>query len=144
MTTGKFDDDLTDSYDNNDDFSRGVEVRRAVLGDEHVGRSLAAGADDEFLRSIQQLTTEVGWGKVWARPGLEKKTRSFLSIAYVAPQGREHELRTHIRGALNNGATEQEIKEVLIQSAIYCGFPTALESFRIAAEVFRTVDRESI
>jgi len=80
---------------------------------------------------------EVGWGKVWARPGLEKKTRSFLSIAYVAPQGREHELRTHIRGAINNGASIGEIREVLIQAAVYCGFPTALESFRIASTVFK-------
>lgn len=130
-------------YDDNDDFERGVALRREVLGDSHVNRSLAAGADNEFLGTIQQLTTEIGWGKVWARPGLEKKTRSFLSIAYVAPQGREHELRTHIRGALNNGATKDEIKEVLIQAAVYCGFPTALESFRIAAEVFEALDNES-
>lgn len=127
-------------YELNDDFTRGVALRREVLGDAHVDRSLVAGSSDAFLQSIQQLTTEVGWGKVWARPGLERKTRSFLSIAYVAPQGREHELRTHIRGAINNGATVEEIREVLIQSAVYCGFPTALESFRIAAEVFREME----
>ena len=117
-------------------------MRRRVLGDEHVDRSLSAARYSEFLQSIQQLTTEVGWGKVWARPGLEKKTRSFLSIAFVAPQGREHELRTHVRGALRNGATADEIKEVLLQSAVYCGFPTALESFRIAAEVIEAEKEE--
>ena len=124
------------AYDANPDFERGVALRRQVLGDAHVDRALAAGSDSAFLREIQQLTTEIGWGKVWARPGLDKKTRSFLSIAYVAPQGRSHELATHIRGALNNGASEDEIREVLIQAAVYRGFPTALESFRIAADVF--------
>jgi len=124
-------------YEPNEDFERGVSLRREVLGDAHVSRSLKAGANDAFMQSIQQLTTEVGWGKVWTRPGLERKTRSFLSIAYVAPQGREHELRTHIRGAINNGASIGEIREVLIQAAVYCGFPTALESFRIASEVFK-------
>jgi len=125
-------------FDRNDRFNRGLAVRREVLGSKHVDRSLAAATDDPFLLPIQQLTVEFGWGDVWSRPGLPRKTRSFLSIAFLAALGKHDELRTHIVGALNNGATREELTEVLLQSALYCGMPVGLECFRIAKEVLDT------
>lgn len=125
-------------FDRNDRFNQGLAVRREVLGSKHVDRSLAAATDDPFLLPIQQLTVEFGWGDVWSRPGLPRKTRSFLSIAFLAALGKHDELRTHIVGALNNGATREELTEVLLQSAVYCGMPVGLECFRIAKEVLDT------
>ena len=122
-------------FDENERFLAGLALRRQVLGDAHVERSLAAARDDPFLRPIQQMAVEVGWGQVWSRPGLPLKTRSFMSIAFLAALGKHDELRTHIRGALNNGATAEELSEVLLQSAVYCGIPVGLECFRIAREV---------
>ena len=122
-------------FDRNDRFNKGLAVRREVLGSKHVDRSLAAATDDPFLLPMQQLTVEFGWGDVWSRPGLPRKTRSFLSIAFLAALGKHDELRTHIVGALNNGATRDELTEVLLQSAVYCGMPVGLECFRIAKEV---------
>jgi 4-carboxymuconolactone decarboxylase len=122
-------------FDRNDRFNQGLAVRREVLGSKHVDRSLAAATDDPFLLPIQQLTVEFGWGDVWSRPGLPRKTRSFLSIAFLAALGKHDELRTHIVGALNNGATREELTEVLLQAAVYCGMPVGLECFRIAKEV---------
>jgi 4-carboxymuconolactone decarboxylase len=114
---------------------RGVALRREVLGDAHVERSLAAARADPFLLPAQQLATEFGWGAVWSRPGLERKTRSFLSIAFLAALGKHDELRTHVRGAVHNGASREEIREVLLQAGVYCGVPVALECTRIAKEV---------
>lgn len=125
-------------FDRNDRFNQGLAVRREVLGSKHVDRSLAAAMDDPFLLPMQQLTVEFGWGDVWSRPGLPRKTRSFLSIAFLAALGKHDELRTHIVGALNNGATREELTEVLLQSAVYCGMPVGLECFRIAKEVLDT------
>jgi 4-carboxymuconolactone decarboxylase len=125
-------------FDRNDRFNQGLAVRREVLGSKHVDRSLAAATDDPFLLPIQQLTVEFGWGDVWSRPGLPRKTRSFLSIAFLAALGKHDELRTHIVGALNNGATREELTEVLLQAAVYCGMPVGLECFRIAKEVLDT------
>jgi 4-carboxymuconolactone decarboxylase len=125
-------------FDQNDRFKKGLAVRREVLGSKHVDRSLAAATDDPFLLPIQQLTVEFGWGDVWSRPGLPRKTRSLLSIAFLAALGKHDELRTHIVGALNNGATRDELTEVLLQSAVYCGMPVGLECFRIAKEVLDT------
>ncbi len=122
-------------FDRNERFLQGEALRREVLGSAHVDRSLAAAAGDPFLIPIQQLTTEFGWGTVWSRPGLAKKTRSFVSIAFLAALGKHDELRTHLVGALNNGATREELTEVLLQAALYCGFPVGLECFRIAKEV---------
>lgn len=122
-------------FDRNERFKRGESLRREVLGSAHVDRSLDAAASDPFLMPIQQLTTEFGWGTVWSRPGLPKKTRSFVSIAFLAALGKHDELRTHLKGALNNGATREELTEVLLQAALYCGFPVGLECFRIAKEV---------
>jgi len=122
-------------FDENERFLSGLALRKQVLGEAHVQRSMVAALDDPFLRPIQQMAVEVGWGQVWNRPGLPLKMRSFLSIAFLAAQGKHDELRTHIRGALNNGATPEELSEVLLQSAVYCGIPVGLECFRIAKEV---------
>ena len=130
-----------DPFDHNERFQRGLALRQDVLGEDHVARSLERASDTPFLAEIQQLTTEFGWGEVWAREGLPRKTRSFLAMAFLAANGKHDEFKTHVRGALNNGATEAEIAEVLIQAAVYCGFPVALESFRLAGEVLEEVDR---
>jgi 4-carboxymuconolactone decarboxylase len=119
-------------------FERGLAIRRAVLGQEYVDRSLAQA--DEFTRPLQELTTEYCWGTVWSRPGLPRKVRSLLTLAMLTALNRPHELALHVRGALRNGCTREEIREVLLQAAIYCGIPAAVGSFRIAQEVFREPD----
>jgi 4-carboxymuconolactone decarboxylase len=115
-------------------YEEGMAVRRDVLGDEHVDRSLQTA--DDFNRPFQELITEYAWGAVWARPGLERKTRSLLNLAMLTALNRPHELELHVRGALRNGVTREEIREVFIQAAIYAGVPAANESFRIARKVF--------
>jgi len=122
--TMKFDDTHDETY------REGIEMRKAVLGAEHVQRSLDNVT--EFSRPIQELVTEYCWGAVWTRPGLDRKTRSLLNLAMLTTLNRGHELAVHVRGAVTNGCTEEEIQEVLIQTAIYAGVPAALESFRIA------------
>ncbi len=127
---------MSDSvFDDNERFLAGLALRKRVLGESHVEQSMTAALDDPFLRPIQQMTVEFGWGQVWNRPGLPLKVRSFLSVAFLAALGKHAELRTHIRGALNNGATPEELSEVLLQAAVYCGMPVGLECFRIAKEV---------
>jgi 4-carboxymuconolactone decarboxylase len=121
-----------------DSYSRGLDVRRAVLGREHVQRSL--GQVTEFSRPIQELVTEYCWGVVWSRDTIDRKTRSLLNIAMLTALNRLHELGAHVRGARNNGASPAEIQEVLLQTAIYVGVPAALESFRVAEKVLREVD----
>ncbi|HKC26960.1 MAG TPA: 4-carboxymuconolactone decarboxylase [Jatrophihabitans sp.] len=111
----------------------GLEIRRDVLGAEHVDRSLAAAS--EFSRPIQEFVTEACWGDIWSRAGLPRRTRSLINLAMLTALGRSHELGVHVRGALRNGCTHQEIQEVLLQTAIYCGVPAALESFRVADRV---------
>jgi 4-carboxymuconolactone decarboxylase len=118
-----------------DEFRKGLEIRKAVLGEKAVERSLTSASD--FSAPLQQIVTEYCWGNVWARPGLERRVRSFLNLAMLTALNRSHELRLHIRGALNNGVTQEEIREVFIQAAIYAGVPAALESTRIAEEVFK-------
>tara|TARA_R110002020_G_scaffold65413_34_gene172873 strand:+ start:1595 stop:1945 length:351 start_codon:yes stop_codon:yes gene_type:complete len=105
-------------------------MRRAVLGDAHVDRSLAN--TSEFARPIQELVTQYCWGEVWTREALEPRTRSMINLAMLTALNRGHELAVHVRGAINNGVTPAEIQEVLMQTAIYVGVPAALESFRIA------------
>lgn len=114
---------------------KGLDVRRAVLGAEHVDRSLAQVS--EFARPMQELVTEYCWGVVWGRDGLERKTRSLLNIVMLTVLNRSHELGLHIRGALTNGATVAEIQETLLQCAVYAGVPAALESFRIADAILK-------
>lgn len=118
-------------------YGDGIEMRKTVLGAEHVERSL--NSVTEFSRPIQELVTEYCWGAVWTRDGLERKTRSLINLAMLTALNRSHELSVHVRGAINNGCTEQEIQEVLLQAAIYVGVPAALESFRIAEKTLNEV-----
>ncbi|MBU6440487.1 MAG: 4-carboxymuconolactone decarboxylase [Betaproteobacteria bacterium] len=115
-------------------FERGMAVRTEVLGSAHVEASMR-GADD-FSREMQQLVTEYAWGEIWSRPGLARRDRSLLNLAMLTALNRPHELRVHLRGALNNGLSKDEIKEVFLQAAVYCGAPAALDSVRVAREVF--------
>lgn len=119
---------------NQDLFNQGLKTRRDVLGSEYVDKAIANA--DEFSKPLQELVTQYCWGDVWNRPGLERKTRSLLNLAMLTALNRPHELKLHIRGALNNGVTKEEIREVFLQAAIYCGVPAGVESFRIAKEVF--------
>ncbi len=115
-----------------DTFERGLDIRKEVLGAAHVEASLAAA--DDFTRPLQELVTEYCWGAVWGRDGLPRRVRSMLNIAMLAALNRPHELRLHVKGALRNGVSRDEIREVLLQVAIYCGVPCAVDSFRIARE----------
>lgn len=119
-------------------FDKGLEIRREVLGKEHVDRSLDNATD--FTQPMQELVTRYCWGDVWARPGLDRRTRSFLNLAMLTALNRPHEIKLHVRGALNNGLTRDEIKEVFLQTAIYCGVPAAIDSFRVAQQVFDELD----
>lgn len=121
-------------------FDQGLAIRKEVLGAEHVERSLA-GADD-FSRPYQELITEYCWGAVWGRPGLSRKTRSLLNLAMLTALGREEEFKLHVRAAFRNGVAREEICEVLLQSAIYCGVPAANSAFKQAREVFAQMARE--
>lgn len=122
-------------------FEAGLEVRKAVLGTEHVERSLANVT--EFSRPVQELVTEYCWGAVWTRPGLEHKTRSLVNLAMLTALNRGHELSVHVKGAITNGCTREEIQEVLLQTAIYVGVPAALESFRIAERTLNEMDADA-
>ncbi len=115
-------------------YERGLKIRREVVGSAYVDKSLAEA--DDFTRPLQELVTKYCWGEVWSRPGLERRERSLINLAMIAALNRPHELKLHIRGALRNGLTRQEIGEVFLQAAIYCGVPAALDSVRIAKEVF--------
>lgn len=119
-------------------FRRGLEIRRSVLGADYVDRSI--GSADDFTEDLQRLLTKYCWGEVWGRPGLDRRTRSFLNLSMIAALNRPHELKLHVRGALNNGLTREEIREVFLQVAIYCGAPAAIDSFRTAREVFEEID----
>ena len=122
-------------------FEAGLAQRRAVLGNEYVERSLAN--MDEFTRPLQELVTEMCWGTIWTRPGLPPKLRSLLNVGLLAALNRPHELALHVRGALRNGCTKEEIQEVLLQVAVYCGMPAGVDGFRVAAEVVREAERET-
>jgi 4-carboxymuconolactone decarboxylase len=119
-------------------FDKGLKVRREVLGAEYVDKSIASA--DDFNRPMQELTTEWCWGNIWNRPGLDRKTRSLLNLAMISALNRPHELKLHVAGALRNGVTKDEIKEVFLQVAVYCGVPAGIDSFRIAREVFKEME----
>lgn len=121
-------------------YDKGMAVRRDVLGAEHVDRAMASA--DAFNGPMQALVTEYCWGAVWGREGLPRKTRSLLNLAMLTALNREHEFKLHVRGALRNGVSREEIGEVLLQAAIYCGVPAAISAFRQAREVFEAVDAE--
>ena len=115
-------------------FEKGLKVRKEVLGEDYVNKSIAGA--DEFTRSMAEWSTEFCWGAIWSREGLDRKTRSLVNIGMLTALNRSTELAAHIRGAVNNGATKEEIQEVLLQTAVYCGMPAGLESFRVAEKVF--------
>jgi len=116
-------------------FERGLKTRREVLGVEYVDRSLEQA--DEFSWAAQEMTTEWCWDATWNRPGLDRRSRSILNLGMIAALGKPNEFKIHVRGALNNGLTKEELKEIFIQVGTYCGVPAALDSFRLAKEVFK-------
>ncbi|RTL51661.1 MAG: gamma carboxymuconolactone decarboxylase [Bradyrhizobiaceae bacterium] len=116
-------------------FEKGLKVRREVLGTDYVDGSLAKA--DDFMMAFQTITTEWCWGHAWSRPGLDRKTRSLINLAMLTALGKPAELKLHVRGALTNGVTVDEIKEVLIHATTYCGVPAGLEAFKAAHEVLK-------
>jgi 4-carboxymuconolactone decarboxylase len=124
--------------DDSERYKQGMKVRREVLGAEHVDKAIAA--TTEFTRDFQEFITRNAWGDIWVRPGLPRHTRSLLTLAMMIALNRAEEFRMHVKAALNNGVTRDEIKEVLLQSAIYCGLPAANAAFHIASEVFGEAD----
>jgi 4-carboxymuconolactone decarboxylase len=123
---------------NSETYQRGRQIRSEVLGKDYVDKALAEA--DDFTGPLQDLVTEYCWGAVWGRDGLSRKTRSMLNLAMTSVLNRPHELRTHIKAALTNGVTRDEIREVFLQVAIYAGVPAAVDSFRAAGEIFAQLD----
>lgn len=115
-------------------YERGLKVRKEVLGDAYVDNAINSA--DDFTRPLQEYVTAHAWAASWGRPGLEKKTRSMLNLAMLTALNRPHEFKVHVKGALNNGVSKDEIREILIHAAVYCGAPAALDSARVAKEVF--------
>jgi 4-carboxymuconolactone decarboxylase len=116
-------------------FEKGLKIRREVLGAEYVDKAISTA--DDFNRPLQELVTTYCWGEIWGRPGLDRKTRSMLNLAMISALNRPHEVKAHVKGAINNGLTKNDIQEVFLQVAIYCGVPAAVDSFRLAREVFQ-------
>ncbi len=116
-------------------FEKGLAIRRQVLGADFVDKAFSTA--DDFNRPMQELVTQYCWGEIWGRPGLDRKTRSIINLAMISALNRPHEVKVHVRAALTNGLTKDEIKEVFLQVAIYCGVPAGVDSFRIAKEVFQ-------
>lgn len=114
-------------------FQKGLKVRREVLGEEYVNKSLNSA--DDFTADFQKFVTEWCWGELWNRPGLDRKTRSIINISMLTALNRPNEIRLHVRGAINNGVSPEEIKEIILQAAVYCGVPAALDTLKIASEV---------
>ncbi|ALP68515.1 carboxymuconolactone decarboxylase family protein [Paraburkholderia caribensis] len=123
-------------------FQKGLEVRRAVLGAHYVDKSV--NEVEDFMKPMQRMTTEWCWGEIWTRSGLDRKTRSMINVAMLTALNRPAEVALHIRGALNNGVSAEEIQEVLLQACIYCGVPAALDSFKIANEVVKSARAEAV
>jgi 4-carboxymuconolactone decarboxylase len=126
--------------DDRERHDNGMKVRRAVLGDAHVDRAM--GRVNDFNREFQDLITRYAWGEVWTRPGLPRHTRSLLTIAMMVALNRSEEFKLHVRAAFNNGVTREQIREVLLQCAIYCGVPAANSAFHMAEEVFAQMDQK--
>ena len=120
--------------DERERFEMGIKIRREVLGDAHVDAAIAK--RNAFTEAFQDLITRYAWGEIWTRPGLARQTRSLVTVAMLVALNREEELRLHLRAALRNGVTQEEIRETLLQSAIYCGVPAANSAFRIAQDIF--------
>ena len=119
---------------NKDAFEKGLKTRREVLGSEYVDNSIKNAG--EFNMPMQELVTEFAWNAIWNRPGLDRRSRSMINLAMLTALNRPHELKLHLKGAINNGLSKEEIREILMQTAIYCGVPAAIDSFRCAKEVF--------
>ena len=124
---------------NDDLYKRGLEIRKSVLGAEYVEKAIASA--DDFNMPLQRLVTEYCWGAVWGREGLPKKIRSMLNLAMISALNLPHELKMHVAGAIRNGVSKDEIREVLLQVAIYCGVPAAVDAFRVARETFADMER---
>jgi 4-carboxymuconolactone decarboxylase len=116
-------------------FERGLAIRKDVLGAEFVESAIKSA--DEFNLPLQEIVTQYCWGEIWGRPGLDRKTRSIINLAMLAALNRPHELKLHVKGSIRNGLTKDDIREVLLQVAIYCGVPAGVDSFRIAREAFK-------
>jgi 4-carboxymuconolactone decarboxylase len=123
---------------NKEVYDKGLAIRREVLGADYVDNAIKSA--DDFNRPLQELVTEYCWGAVWGRPGLPKKTRSMLNLAMLTALNRPHELKIHVKGALKNGVSRAEIMEVLLQAAIYCGVPAAIDAFRTAREALKEAE----
>jgi 4-carboxymuconolactone decarboxylase len=121
-------------------YEEGMAVRREVLGADYVDRAMASA--DQFTRVLYEFVTEWCWGAIWTRPGLSRKTRSLINLAMLTALNRPHEIKLHVRGALNNGVTREEMTEVFLQAGVYAGVPAAVDAFRAAKEVFDTVDEK--
>jgi 4-carboxymuconolactone decarboxylase len=122
--------------DDDQKYENGMLIRRAVLGDAHVDRTEVTA----FNKDLQDLITRYAWGEIWARPGLPRHSRSLITLAMMVALNRADEFRLHVRAALNNGVTRDEIKEVLLQTAIYCGLPAANAAFHLTEEIFNEID----
>jgi 4-carboxymuconolactone decarboxylase len=119
-------------------FEKGLKVRKEVLGEDYVNKSIAGA--DEFTRTMAEWSTEFCWGALWTRPGMDKRTRSIVNLAMLGALNRPHELKLHVKGALKNGLTKDEIKEILLQVAVYCGVPAGIDAFRNAREAFKELE----
>lgn len=124
-----------------ENFDKGLKLRKEVLGEAHVNRSMAAA--DAFTKPVQDLVTEIGWGTFWSRPGLTRKERSLITLGILAALGRSHELTVHVRGAVSNGCTPEEIREALIHVGCYAGFPATLEAVRVAKGVLDSLSEKA-
>jgi len=122
-------------------FDRGLKIRKEVLGEDYVNKSIA-GADD-FTRTMAEWSTEFCWGALWSRPGLDRRSRSIANLSMISALNRPNELKLHVKAAVKNGVSRDEIKEVLLQVAVYCGVPAGIDSFRIAREALKELDAEA-
>ena len=118
-------------------FQAGLKTRTQVMGPSYVDRALGVATD--YSMPMQEFITANAWGNVWQRPGLDLKTRSLITVAMLAAQGKQQELKAHVRGAINNGATPEELREVMLHATVYCGFPTAIDAFRSVTEVVESL-----
>ena len=119
-------------------FEKGMKVRKEVLGEAYVDAAFANA--DDFTRPMQEYATEACWGAIWGREGLDRRTRSIINLSMISALNRPHELKLHVKAALTNGLTRDEIREILLQVACYCGVPAGMDSFRIAREAFKELD----
>ncbi|MEQ1615763.1 MAG: carboxymuconolactone decarboxylase family protein [Hyphomicrobiaceae bacterium] len=122
-------------------FDKGLKVRKEVLGEDYVNKSIAGA--DEFTRTMAEWSTAYCWGALWTRPGLDRRTRSIINLSMIAALNRPHELKLHVKAAIKNGLTKDEIKEIFLQVAVYCGVPAGIDSFRIAKDAFADLDEEA-